>query len=158
MAKPEVPDFDFDAHIAELIARSEETTHPKAKVGPRGWENDQALMKKGIMKRGKKGGDEYYEDDEEEEENMDEWSEADDEEDEEDGVRTRPTRGDTPPRGRGKHAPRASKKIDEDFENFLDGNASVHGLVVLSHTHALLYCHTSSDMSCNAPTYSLLLC
>ena len=121
MAKPEVPDFDFDAHIAELIARSEETTHPKAKVGPRGWENDQALMKKGVMKRGKKGGDEYY-DDEEEGEDMDEWSEADDEEDEdEDGARARPTRGDTPPRGRGKHAPRASKKIDEDFENFLEG-------------------------------------
>ena len=147
MTKPDVPDFDFDAHIAELIARSEETTHPKAKVGPRGWENDQALMKKGVMKRGKKGGDEYYDDEGEgEEDDMDEWSEADDEdEDDEDGARARPSRGDTPPRSRAKHAPRATKKIDDDFENFLEGAAPIHGLFFpLTHPrrHPLIYRRT----------------
>ena len=38
MQEPETPDFDFDAHIANLIAKSERDT--TCAVAPRGWDND----------------------------------------------------------------------------------------------------------------------
>lgn len=41
MQEPELPDFDFDAHIAALIERSEKNcTRAGANVAPRGWETD----------------------------------------------------------------------------------------------------------------------
>lgn len=39
MTEPETPDFDFDQHIANLIARSE---HMLGINKPRGWEGDEA--------------------------------------------------------------------------------------------------------------------
>jgi len=127
MEEPDVPDFDFDAHIAELIARSEQSTQ-RATVGPRGWDSaqGQALLKKGQMKRGRKGDDEYYEDDSEDDSDYvddvddDEWSVADDEEgEEEEGARgQRPSLGSA--RGGSKFAPRATTKLDEDFDRLLE--------------------------------------
>ena len=126
MEEPVVPDFDFDAHIAELIARSEQSTQ-RATVGPRGWDSaqGQALLKKGQMKRGRKGDDEYYEDDSDyvddvDDDDDDEWSVADDEdEEEEEGARgQRPSRGSA--RGGSKFAPRATTKLDEDFDRLLE--------------------------------------
>eukprot|EP01042_Synura_sphagnicola_P005737 gene5737-7323_t len=38
MNAPETPDFDFDAHIADLIARSERRAKGTSTVAPRGWE------------------------------------------------------------------------------------------------------------------------
>lgn len=64
--EPETPDFDFDAHIAKLIAMSEQNT---SKVKARGWSDKESreLLKKRINK---KGGDEFvfYDIEEEEEE------------------------------------------------------------------------------------------
>lgn len=58
MQEPEVPDFDFDAHMARLIALSERRTQPsKSGQEARGWES-----------KGSKKGEEEGEDDDDEDE------------------------------------------------------------------------------------------
>ena len=107
MKEPEVPDFDYDAHIAELMARSENKT-VKSAVNPRGWENDQALLTRGVLK--KKHNNEFGDDD-------DNWSEADDDEEgeeednDEECDRLNQTKG---------VRTQFDSKADEEFERFLD--------------------------------------
>jgi protein LTV1 len=63
MQEPEVPDFDFDAHIAALIARSERNCMGDTSVAPRGW--GKAGAPKGRIKRNEEIGEEEEEVEEE---------------------------------------------------------------------------------------------
>jgi hypothetical protein len=79
-------------------------------VKPRGWDNDQELLKRGVMKRRPKNDDEEYGDDDEEEFDMDEYEDYD--EDDHDGLRDHRT-----VRVKGQQEDAAG---DDDFDRFLE--------------------------------------
>jgi hypothetical protein len=96
-------------------------------VKPRGWENDQELLKKGKMKRRPKNDDDEYDDDDEDEEfdladfDDDEYDDDDEDDDDNDGLRGHRTvrmkgrlEGDDAGAGAG------ARIDDEDFDRFLD--------------------------------------
>jgi len=82
MQEPEVPDFDFDAHIAALIARSERNCMGETSVAPRGW--GKAGAPKGRIKRNDEEEEEEEEDEDEEEDSEGQFSDTIDEDDEDD--------------------------------------------------------------------------
>ena len=90
---------------------SERNTHKNA-TGPRGWENDQALMSRGKMKDARYDDGEYHD--------LDAWEEADEETDDDDDD-VDDENDDTEERQRGKKfAQRSSNLNDINFEKTLE--------------------------------------
>ena len=88
---------------------SERSTHKNA-TGPRGWENDQALMSRGKMKNSKYDDGDYHD--------LDAWEESDEETDDDDDDADKDS-GDEQRRGK-KSAQRSSNLNDINFEKTLE--------------------------------------
>jgi len=105
MQEPEAPDFDFDAHIAGLIAKSERDN--KCAVAPRGW--DKNATGGTFLRDGEEDG-QWEEDDDDDSGNFDEDDFDFDDEDEEDEDGEGGRRG----AGENEHFEKVFEEYDDD--------------------------------------------